>query len=120
MTLFIRITSRPAYLAALVGAVAFVAYLFTLAPSVDFIDSGELATDCYTLGICHPTGYPLFTLIGWVFSHLPIASLPILRLNIMAAFFTAAGAGMLVLVANEVFSFWMPERRKQSKAGKLP
>src|SRR5207302_1639039 len=32
------------------------------------------------------------------------------RLNVMAAIFTALGAGVLVLVANELFSFWMPER----------
>ena len=115
ITMLERLTSRPIYLAAFVAVAAFVTYLFTLAPSADFIDAGELATDCTTLGICHPTGYPLFTLVGWVFAHLPIASTAMLRLNLMAAFFTAAGAGVLVLLANEIFSFWMPERVKIPK-----
>ncbi len=111
--MFDRFLSRPIYPAIAVAAIAFVLYLQTLAPSVDFIDAGELATACYTLGICHPTGYPLFTLVGWVFSHLPIASTVIYRLNIMAAFFTALGAGGVVLLAKELFSYWMPERRKR-------
>jgi hypothetical protein len=68
---------------------AFIVYLFTLAPTVSFIDSGELATVAATLGIAHPTGYPLFTIVGFIFSKLPIASTVIYRLNIMAAFFCA-------------------------------
>ena len=43
----------------------FVVYLFTIAPSVVQIDSGELAAVQITLGIAHPTGYPLFTIIGY-------------------------------------------------------
>lgn len=116
--MFDRLLSRPIYLAIFVAAIAFVVYLQTLAPSVDFIDAGELATDCATLGICHPTGYPVFTLIGWVFAHLPIASSVILRMNIMAAFFTALGAGGVVLLANELFGFWMPKGLKRSTGQK--
>lgn len=111
--MFQRFLSRPIYLAFAVAAIAFVIYLQTLAPSVDFIDAGELATVCTTLGIAHPTGYPLFTLVGWVFAHLPIGSTVIYRLNIMAAFFTALGAGVVVLLAYELFSFWVPERQKR-------
>jgi hypothetical protein len=111
--MLMRFFSRPIYPAALAAIIAFVVYQFTLAPSVDFIDAGELTTVCSTLGIAHPTGYPLFTLIGWVFAHLPIASSVIVRLNIMASFFTALGAGTLVLLASELFQFWMPERRKK-------
>ncbi len=116
--MFQRILSRPIYLAAFVAVAAFVVYLQTLAPSADFIDAGELATVCATLGIAHPTGYPLFTLVGWLFAHLPIPGSIIFRLNIMAAFFTAIGAGGVVLLANELFSFWMPERVKQSTGQK--
>lgn len=36
-----------------------VVYLTTRAPVVQFIDSGELAVVCQTLGIAHPTSYPL-------------------------------------------------------------
>src|ERR1017187_6109485 len=117
--MFDRLLSRPIYLAIFVAVVVFVVYLQTLAPSVDFIDAGELATDCATLGIFHPTGYPVFTLIGWVFAHLPIASTVILRMNIMAAFFTALGAGGVVLLATELFGFWMPQRDRVKGRGKM-
>jgi hypothetical protein len=83
--------SSPIWVGLLVALLALAVYLKTLAPSVTFIDSGELATVACTLGIAHPTGYPLFTLIGWVFSKLPIATEEIVRLNIMAAVFCAAG-----------------------------
>ncbi|HYM20768.1 MAG TPA: DUF2723 domain-containing protein [Candidatus Kapabacteria bacterium] len=101
-----KIFSRPLFGAIIVFVIAFIVYLQTMAPSVPFIDGGELATAVTTLGICHPTGYPLFTLIGWVFAHLPIASHVIVRLNIMSAFFTALGAGGMVYLVQELISNW--------------
>jgi len=46
-------------------------YWQTSYPSVAYIDSGELAVVNWTLGIAHPTGYPLYTLIGRLFALLP-------------------------------------------------
>lgn len=74
-----------------IGVISFLVYLFTLSPAVGFIDAGELAAAACTLGIAHPTGYPLFTLVGRIFSMLPVSSEEIIRLNIMAAFFVACG-----------------------------
>lgn len=68
-----------------ISALAFAVYVATLCPTVDFIDAGELATVVTTLGIAHPTGYPLFTLIGWIFAHLPLGFRVIYTLNLMAA-----------------------------------
>jgi hypothetical protein len=104
---------RPVLLAAALSAVAFIVYQFTLAPGVSFIDAGELATDCYTLGIAHPTGYPLFTLVGFLVSHLPVGSV-IWRLNEMAAFFTALGVGTLFLFAREIFVHWLRIRTRST------
>jgi hypothetical protein len=74
-----------------VSVFAIVVYIKTICPTVDLIDSGELATVAYTLGIAHPTGYPLFTLVGWIFSHLPLGLRVIYQLNLMAAFFCSLG-----------------------------
>lgn len=101
MKTFKTLASSPLFSASLVTLFSFVIYLRTMAPGVNFIDSGELATVAYRLGIAHPTGYPLFTLLGWLFSHLPLATEVITRLNIMAAFFCAAG----LFVFYHVFSF---------------
>jgi hypothetical protein len=62
-------------------------YLLTLAPTVGFIDSGELAVVCKSLGIAHPTGYPLYILLGRLFCLLPLNG-TIFRLNLMSLVFT--------------------------------
>ncbi|MBK9228053.1 MAG: DUF2723 domain-containing protein [Ignavibacteria bacterium] len=66
----------------------FILYVATLAPSVTFIDSGELAAVATKLGVAHPTGYPLFTVIGNVFTKLPVGD-PVYRLNLMCAFLSS-------------------------------
>jgi len=79
------------------GIIAFTVYIMTLAPTVWFIDSGELAAVATTLGIAHPTGYPLFTIIGHIFTLLPIGSSEIYRLNLMSAFFCSLGVFMFYM-----------------------
>lgn len=69
--------------------ITFSVYWMTMAPTIGFIDSGELSTVAVSLGIAHPTGYPLFTLLARMFSLLPIASEEIVRLNILSALITS-------------------------------
>jgi len=80
------------------GIIAFTVYIMTLAPTVWFIDSGELAAVATTLGIAHPTGYPLFTIVGHIFTLLPIGSSEIYRLNLMSAFFCSLGIFMFYML----------------------
>jgi len=72
----------------------FLVYLFSLCPTLYLIDSGELATVSYTLGVAHPTGYPLYTLISFFFSRLPGS--PIFGLNLLSALFSTAAAAFLL------------------------
>ena len=67
---------------------AFALYLKTLAPTVTFGDSGELIAAINCLGVPHPTGFPLFMLLGKLFSMLPFAN-PAFRVNVMSAVFAA-------------------------------
>ncbi len=75
------------------GGVAFIMplmlYVLTLAPSVTFTDSGELAAVCTTLGVAHPTGYPLFVILGFLWTQLPLPFTPVFKLNLFAASCTA-------------------------------
>jgi len=48
--------------------ISFVVYFFTLAPTVTLEDSGELATASAYLGVPHPPGYPIWTVITWLFT----------------------------------------------------
>lgn len=78
----------------LTGLAAFVVYLFTLAPSVIQIDTGELAAVQATLGIAHPTGYPLYTIVGYLFSKIPLPFTVIYQLNLLAALYCAAAVSI--------------------------
>lgn len=72
-------------------------YLLTLAPAVQFMDSGELAAACATLGITHPTGYPLYTLIGRIFTLLPFGDV-VFRLNLLSLLFACLTNLVLLLI----------------------
>jgi hypothetical protein len=77
-----------------VSVAIFLVYLLSLCPTLYLIDSGELATVSYTLGVAHPTGYPLYTLISFFFSRLPGS--PIFNLNLLSALFSSVAAGFLL------------------------
>ncbi|OGS21378.1 MAG: hypothetical protein A3J83_05220 [Elusimicrobia bacterium RIFOXYA2_FULL_40_6] len=47
-----------------VTVIFFGIYLSGMAPNITSDDSGELSTVCATLGTAHPSGYPVYTLIG--------------------------------------------------------
>jgi hypothetical protein len=72
------LTARPA--ATLVGlammVAAFTLYLITAARDITFGDTPELTAVALTGGVAHAPGYPLFTVIGWVFGQLPVGPLP--------------------------------------------
>ena len=49
------------------GLTAFAVYLLSLGPSIGMEDAGELATAADVLGVPHPPGYPLWTMLSWLF-----------------------------------------------------
>lgn len=73
--------------------VPFIVYMITLAPDVTFIDAGELAAVATKLGIAHPTGYPLFTVLGKLFTLIPLGE-EIYMLNFMNAVISSAAVLM--------------------------
>ena len=92
----IRLTLLKKYFAILTGLIVFIVYLTTLAPSVVEIDAGELATVQIMLGIAHPTGYPLFTLLGHLFSLIPFHFSKIYQLNLLTAIWCSIGITVFV------------------------
>src|SRR5512134_78178 len=73
-------------------------YVLTLSPTVTWKnfgeDSGDLLSASATLGIPHPTGYPLYVLLGRVASLLPLGSIAF-RVNLVSALAGAAGVYFL-------------------------
>ena len=104
--------TKPEIISAfLLWLIVFVVYLNTLSPSVGFIDSGELASVAMLLGIAHPTGYPLFTMLARLFSIIPIPVEEILRLNIFSALLTSMAATVFFFLLLELLEYEKKERR---------
>jgi Protein O-mannosyl-transferase TMEM260-like len=82
----------------LVGLLALVVYLLTLAPDITWAhngaDGGDLIAASFAGGAAHPPGYPLYTLVGRLVAALPIGPIPY-RYNLFSAL-AAAGAAALV------------------------
>ena len=85
---------------ALAFAGALAIYAAGAAPTVLEGDSGELQAIGIVGGVAHSSGYPLFCLVSRVFALLP--GDPAFRINLMSAFFGAAGVAALVVGAIEL------------------
>lgn len=73
-------------------------YFTTAARDIVVGDSPELITAAATLGVAHAPGYPLFTMLGHVFSLLPFGSIPF-RVNLLSVLCDALAVGVIYLLA---------------------
>jgi len=78
----------PAAVGLAAFALPFSLYLRTLCPTIYPGDGPELTAAAWVLGIPHPTGYPLFMILGHLFQHAGLGS-PALSMNLMTALFGA-------------------------------
>ena len=84
-------------MAVAVFLISFSAYVLTLAPTITMEDSGELVTAAATLGIAHPSGYPLYVILGKLFTLLPFGTVA-WRVNLMSAVFGALTVALLSIL----------------------
>src|SRR6267378_7687049 len=99
---------KPSYIpAAIAAALVFILYLLTLAPSVAMWDTGEYMAAAKVLGLPHPPGNPLFVLLAHFFGLLPLPGNYAQHINTMAAFCSAASAGLWFLVAERILAGWL-------------
>jgi tetratricopeptide (TPR) repeat protein len=71
-------------------------YALTAAPGVTMEDSGDFINGVLTLGIVHPPGYPLYVMLGNLFSFLPLGD-PALRVNVFSSLWGALCLGVMFL-----------------------
>ncbi len=89
-----------------VWLIAFSLYLFTLAPTVTLEDSGELSVAADYMGVPHPPGYPLWTLLAWffqwVFHGLEFHGYPnpAWAIGLMSATFASLACALLALLVS--------------------
>lgn len=89
-------------LALAAGLLAGVVYWRTAAPGVLAGDSGELQFAAWLAGLSHPTGYPLYLILGWLWSHgldaLGLAS-PARAMTLFSVLFGALAVALTCLLA---------------------
>ncbi|HEY85795.1 MAG TPA: DUF2723 domain-containing protein, partial [Chloroflexi bacterium] len=95
----LRQKSKDLLYAAILTLLAFLNFYRGLAPSVTavFDDSLEFALVVHRLAIAHPTGYPLYILLGKAFSLFNPHNIAC-QLNLMSAAFAALSVGALYLL----------------------
>lgn len=99
-----RRSSRGALVTALVVFIAsLVVYVWTLAPTVTLVDSGELILAARSLGVAHPPGFPLYVLLAHLATMVPLGNIA-LRVNFASAIFAALAASILTLVVAEAMA----------------
>lgn len=80
-----RIFTLPEYLIGIgMFFFSFFIYLHTLTPTIDLHDSGDMIGASFVLGIPHPPGYPLYCLLGKLFSLIPLGNIAY-RYNLFSA-----------------------------------
>ncbi|MDD5251737.1 MAG: DUF2723 domain-containing protein [Patescibacteria group bacterium] len=90
--------AADAWAAVAAFAVSLAVYVPMLPTAVTFEDSAEFVTATATLGILHPSGYPLYILLAKPFTWLPFATVP-WRVALFSAVCAAAAIGLGVSVA---------------------
>jgi hypothetical protein len=67
-------------------------------------DSGEYQVAAWLGGFVHPTGYPLYLIVGWLWTHLLPVGSPAWRMNLLTAFCAALAVGLVYLLAARVLA----------------
>lgn len=94
--------------AAFAGLLTFLASFAVLVPSLapgvpGGHDSGEVLSAAVVLGVPHPPGYPLYAMLGHLWTYLPVGSMAY-RLNLFSGFCLALAAGFLAAGFSRVTS----------------
>ncbi len=83
--------------------ISFAIYFLTFSRSLYFTDSGELAAVSSTLGIAHPTGYPLYTIISYLWLQIPFPFDNITQLNMLSSVFCGLSTVLMYLILRTLF-----------------
>jgi hypothetical protein len=108
----VRAAARPYVLAALVFGAATACYVATLAPTVTFVDSGELIAAAKSLSVAHAPGFPLYIVVAHVSTWLPFGTVAE-RVHLASAVFAAVAAAVVALLALEILRRQTPSRGRE-------
>ncbi|MBC7815205.1 MAG: DUF2723 domain-containing protein, partial [Burkholderiales bacterium] len=102
----LRITRWLIVAALLMAAVLISLYAITAPPGLTWehggVDGGELAVVSARLGVAHPPGYGLYTLLGGLFIRLPLPGTPIQHLQILSHLLALLSCALTGLAARRL------------------
>src|SRR5437588_12955792 len=84
--------------AGLLALILFALYALTAPRTVALEDDGLFVLASYYLGVAHPPGYPLHTLLGKLFTQIPVGSVAY-RVHLLSGFFGGLTCALLWLCA---------------------
>ncbi|MBS1492298.1 MAG: DUF2723 domain-containing protein [Bacteroidetes bacterium] len=85
---------------------ATVIYIMTVQPTLSFWDCGEFIACAFTVGVPHPPGAPLHTLVGKIFTMIPTSPDIGLRMNYLSVIASSLCALLLYLFTVKVINNW--------------
>lgn len=95
-----RLFDKHEKLVALICAcIALLVYWYTTMPNIGLNDDGEMATAALHFGVMHPSGYPLWTILAGLFSHLLPFGNGSWKINLFSGFCTAIAVGFFSLIS---------------------
>ncbi|MCE9587325.1 MAG: DUF2723 domain-containing protein [Verrucomicrobia bacterium] len=79
--------------------IALVTYWATVMPNIGLNDDGEMATAALHFGVMHPSGYPLWTILAGLFSHLLPFGNGSWKINLFSGLCSAIAAALFSLIS---------------------
>lgn len=103
--------ARDWVLAAISFLIALGLYVWTAAPNVTLLDSGEFIVAAQHFGVPHPTGYPLWTFLAWLFQFLPIGNVAH-EIALFSGLCGALAVGLCTLLISSVIRWVIPDLQR--------
>ncbi|MDA0748758.1 MAG: DUF2723 domain-containing protein [bacterium] len=107
------------FVAAAVFLFSLVVYFKTCAPSVTFWDVGEFIAASHLFGVPHPPGAPFHTLLGRLFTMLPIPGEIAFRVNLISVLAAAATVLLIHLCVVRILHYWLDPNNKVHRLAML-
>ena len=79
--------------------VALITYWSTVMPNIGLNDDGEMATAALHFGVMHPSGYPLWTILAGLWSHLVPFGNGSWKINLFSGLCTSLAAAVFSLIS---------------------
>ena len=90
-------------LPSLLGLAVLLAYIFTAGPTFYWLDSSELTAAAWGLGVAHPPGHPLASLLSRLVCLLPVGSIAF-RVTLASALQAAGATALTAVLSSQLLS----------------